>query len=269
MTRLLMALIPLITIAYTNVSVSSELSAREIMEKVDNRYVGESSQADAKLILIDRRGRERTRDLKMYNLNGDDVDKSIIFFRSPADVSGTAYLNYDYADDRDDDSRLFLPALKQVRRVAAGDRSGSFMGSDFTYSDINGVTIDWYDYTILDAEAEVNGEPAWLIESTPKPDYADRVEHETGYRKSHLWILKDSFVQIQGKLWLTRGNRIKYFSASNLELIDNIWTPMRLQMLTTRNGEREHASIFQYSSVVYNQSTDESLFTTQAMEQGD
>lgn len=268
MIRLMMAFIPIVTFACVSSAVADELSAHEIMEKVDNRYVGHSSQADAKLILIDRRERERARDLRMYNLNGDDVDKSIIFFRSPADVSGTAYLNYNYADHRDDDSWLFLPALKQVRRVASGDRSGSFMGSDFTYSDISGVTIDWYDYTILDAETEVNGEPAWLIESTPKADYVDRVERETGYRKSHLWVIKDSFIQVQGKIWLNRGNSIKYFSASDLKLINDIWTPMRLQMITTRNGEREHASIFQYSNVVYNKSTDESLFTTQAMEQG-
>lgn len=98
--------------------------------------------------------------------------------------------------------------------------------------------------------------------------YVDRVERETGYRKSHLWVIKDSFIQVQGKIWLNRGNSIKYFSASDLKLINDIWTPMRLQMITTRNGEREHASIFQYSNVVYNKSTDESLFTTQAMEQG-
>lgn len=269
MIRLLVALTPLITLACAQVSVAGELSARDIMAKVDERYVGDSSQADASLILIDRRGRERARDLRMYNLNGDEVDKSIIFFRSPADVAGTAYLNYDYADERDDDSWLFLPALKQVRRVAAGDRSSAFMGSDFSYSDINGVTIDWYNYVILEADTDVNGEPAWLIESTPKPEFADRIERETGYSKSHLWVLKDSFVQVQGKIWLTRGDRVKYFSASDLQLIDDIWTPMRLQMVTTRNGEREHASIFQYSRVVYNQSTDPSLFTTQAMEQGD
>lgn len=247
---------------------AEELTGREIMEKVDNRYTGDSSRSEAKLILMDRKGRERVRDLVMYSLDQEEVEKSIVFFRSPADVAGTSYMNYDYEDGRDDDSWLYLPALKQVRRVAAGDRSGSFMGSDFTYSDINGVTIDWYQYRVLDENAEVEGEPAWLIESTPKPEFAEKVSDETGYEKSHLWIRKDNFVQVQGKIWVTKGNRIKFFSATELEKIDDIWTPMRLQMVTTRNGEREHASVFDFAEVKYNAHTDENLFTTQAMQRG-
>lgn len=247
---------------------ASELSARDIIEKEDNRYTGDSSRADAKLILIDRRGRERVRDIRLYTLDLEDVEKSISFFLSPTDVAGTTYMNFDYDDGRDDDSWLYLPALKQVRRVAAGDKSGSFMGSDFTYSDINGVNIDWYNYTIINDSDTVDGADTWVIESTPKPEFADKVASETGYAKSHQWIRKDNFVQVQGKIWLERGGRIKYFSASELELIDDIWTPMRLQMVTTRNGEREHASVFQFSNMVYNEDTDESLFTTQSMQRG-
>lgn len=247
---------------------AEELTARDIVEKMDTRYTGDSSRARAQLVLIDRRGRERVRDLVMYQLDQGEVEKAITFFLSPADVEGTAYLSYDYADDRDDDSWLYLPALKQVRRIASGDRSGSFMGSDFTYSDINGVTTDWYQYELLDESAEVDGAEAWLIESTPKPDYAERVSDETGYKKSHLWIRKDNFIQVRAKIWEERANRIKYFSASELEEIDGIWTPMRMQMITTRNDEREHSSVFQFSEMVYNEHTDESLFTTQAMQEG-
>jgi len=249
-------------------ALAEELNAYDIIRKADERYTGDSSRSDAKLILIDRKGRERVRDLNMYSLDQKAMEKSIVFFRSPADVAGTSYMNYDYDDGRDDDSWLYLPALKQVRRVASGDRSGSFMGSDFTYSDINGVTIDWYNYRMLDENAEAGGESAWLIESTPKEEYADKVRDETGYEKSHLWIRKDNFVQVQGKIWVSKGKRIKYFSATELKEIDGIWTPMRLQMITARNGEQEHASVFDFSEVVYNEHTDEDLFTTQAMQRG-
>lgn len=249
-------------------ALADELSAHDIVKQMDERYTGDSSRSDAKLILIDDKDRERVRDLQMLSLDKGEVEKSIVFFRSPADVAGTSYMNYDYDDGRDDDSWLYLPALKQVRRVASGDRSGSFMGSDFTYSDINGTTIDWYQYRMLDENATVDGEPAWLIESTPKPEFTEKVKDETGYEKSHLWIRKDNFVQVQGKIWVTKGNRIKYFSATELEQIDGIWTPMRLQMVTTRNGEKEHASVFDFGEVVYNENTDEDLFTTQTMQRG-
>lgn len=246
---------------------ADQLSAREIMEKADTRYTGDSSRSDATLVLIDRRNRERVRDIRLYTLEETGVEKSISFFLSPTDVAGTAYMNYDYDAERDDDSWLYLPALKQVRRIAAGDKSSSFMGSDFTYSDINGINTDWYDYRVLQSDT-VGGADAWLIESTPKAEFADKVATETGYEKSHAWIRKDNFVQVQSKIWVSRGNRIKYFSATELEEIDGIWTPMRLQMLTARNGEQEHASVFQFSQVMYNEHSDASLFTTQAMQRG-
>ncbi|MDO3386583.1 outer membrane lipoprotein-sorting protein [Gilvimarinus sp. SDUM040013] len=249
-------------------AVAQELSAREIAVKSDTRYTGDSSRADAQLILIDRKGRERVRDIRLYSLDQPEVEKSISFFVSPNDVAGTTYMNYDYDDEKDDDSWLYLPALKQVRRVAAGDKSGSFMGSDFTYSDINGVNTDWYNYTMLDENAEVDGAAAWKIESTPKPEFKDKVESETGYLKSHMWIRKDNFVQVQGQIWTQRKGRMKYYSAQQLELIDGIWTPLRLQMITVRNNEKEHASVFQFSNFVYNEHTDDALFTTQSMQRG-
>ncbi|MDO6569315.1 outer membrane lipoprotein-sorting protein [Gilvimarinus sp. 2_MG-2023] len=247
---------------------AATMTAREIAVKSDTRYTGDSSRADAQLILIDRKGRERVRDIRTYTLDNAEMEKSISFFVSPTDVAGTTYMNYDYEDGRDDDSWLYLPALKQVRRVAAGDKSGSFMGSDFTYSDINGVNTDWYNYTMLDANAEVDGVPVWKIESTPKPEFADKVEGETGYIKSHLWIRKDNFVQVQGQIWTERKGWVKFFSAQQLEEIDGIWTPLRLQMISVRNNEKEHASVFQFSNYVYNQHTDEELFTTQSMQRG-
>lgn len=248
---------------------AEDLTAREIMERVDARDTGTSSEADAQLILIDKKDRERVRDLRMLSLEDDDTTQSITFFRSPTDVAGTAYLSYDHDDaDRDDDAWLYLPALKQVRRIAAGDRSGSFMGSDFSYSDLNGPNIDWYDYTLISADEEVNGHPTWRIESVPKPEYTERVLDETGYERSELWIRKDNYVQVQAKIWVKDGGRVKYFSARDLEQVDGIWTAKRIQMITTRNGEREHASVFQILRIDYNQHTDASLFTTQAMQQG-
>lgn len=243
------------------------LSAREVMIEVDNRYTGDSSRADAQLVLIDNRERERVRDLQLYTLEEAGVSKAITFFRSPADVAGTAYLNHDY-DSQADDSWLFLPALKQVRRVAAGDRSGSFMGSDFTYSDINGTTIAWYDYRMLDRDASAGGAAAWLIEAVAKPEFTDLVADETGYDRSHLWIRKDNFVPVQSQIWVSRGNRVKYYSASDLVETDSIWTAMRQQMVTTRNGEREHSSVLRLSNIHYNEDNDPALFTTQAMQRG-
>ena len=253
--------------ALLNVAQAETLSAREIMERVDDRYTGDSSVSDANLILIDRNNRERVRDLRLYSLEEEGVTKAVTYFLAPTDVAGTSYLSYDQ-DNQEDEAWLYLPALKQVRRVAAGDRSNSFMGSDFSYSDLNGTTLEWYDYELLSDDESVDGHPVWKIESRPKPEFAEQVSNETGYERSHLWIRKDNFMQVQGQIWVERGGRVKYFSARDIEEVDGIWTAHRIQMITTRNGEREHGSVFQINDVKYNDHTDPSLFTTQAMQRG-
>lgn len=254
------------TPAITAQTQTEKLDAREIMRRVDERYTGDTQTSVSTLTLIDKKGRERNRELKMFSMDKTDVEKSIVYFLAPADVKGTAYMSFDWEDEnREDDSWLYLPALQQVKRVAASDESGAFMGSDFSYADINGMDFEDFDYTMLKESDMVNGHDCWLIESRPKND---KIVDKTGYTSAQSWVRKDIFMVVQGKIEVKKGKKTKYFSATDLEQIDNIWTAKTLQMITTRNGKKEHASVFKFAEVLYNQQVDESRFDTQAMQRG-
>ena len=43
----------------------------------------------------------------------------------------------------------FLPALKKSKRIASSDKSGSFMGSDFNYSDMTRRNLEAYDFRLV------------------------------------------------------------------------------------------------------------------------
>lgn len=248
---------------------AAELTAIEVMTRADSRYDGDTSIADYSMVLIDRRERQRTRKLRIYSKDYGRDSRQLSQFESPVDIRGTSYLNYDWDDpDRDDDSWLYLPALQRVRRIASSDTSDSFLGSDFTYADINGIEISWYDFRFINESEDVDGFDTWVIEATPKPEFKDKAENATGYSRLQSWIRKDNFVQVRGQAWELRGNRIKYFTSSEIEEIDDIWTIGRLQAITTRNGRQEHASVLQLNNVVYNQDVDENLFTTETMQRG-
>lgn len=250
-------------------SGAAELSAEEVMQAADSRYNGDSSIGEFTMVLIDRRDRQRTRELKIYSKDYGEDSKALSLFESPADIRGTGYLSFDWDDtERDDDSWLYLPSLQRVKRIASNDTSDSFMGSDFTYADINGYELDWYDYRFIDENATVNGEQVWHIEFTPKPEYKERAEEATGYSKGEVWIRKDNLVQIRGQFWQLRGNRIKFFSAEDIEQIDGVWTVNRMQAITTRNGKQEHASVLQLNSIRYNVGVEDSMFTTEFMQRG-
>lgn len=261
-------ILPWAIVFSTNLA-GAELTALEVMQQVEDRDDGDSFTADYTMVLIDRRDRQRTRNLRIFSKDQGADTLSLSQFESPADIRGTSYLNHDWDDpDRDDDSWLYLPALQRVKRIASSDTSDSFLGSDFTYSDINGLELDWFDYAFVSESEAVDGHDTWQIEVTPKPELKDRAEDATGYSKLHVWISKDNFVQLRAQAWELRGNRVKYFNSTGIEVVDGIWTTHRLQAVTTRNGRQEHASVLQLNNIVYNTDVDDDLFTTESMQRG-
>ena len=78
--------------------------ARAIMEKVDARNDGDNQTADMEMILIDKKDNKRVRKLRTFSKDKGDDTLKLMFFRHPADVKDTAFLNYDYDKaDKDDE----------------------------------------------------------------------------------------------------------------------------------------------------------------------
>jgi hypothetical protein len=252
-----------------SVLAQQTLSAAQIMALVDARYAGDSITVKSRLTLIDKNKRERHRLLQRFTRKFDGNEKSLSFVLSPADLYGTGYLNLSHDNaDLEDDSWLYLPALKQIKRIAATEKSAPFLGSDFSFTDINGTDVNWYNYTMLDESVEVDGVDTWHILSEPKPGLAQKVIEETGYTRSHLWVRKDNYIQVKAKIWLKNPHEIKYFSASELENIDGIWTAKRVQMVSTRNGKFQHASVFLINEISYNQPVSAQMFIPATLTKG-
>ncbi|WDP91272.1 MAG: outer membrane lipoprotein-sorting protein [Desulfobacter sp.] len=245
------------------------LTAGQVMEAVDNREDGNTLTADTKMILINKNKSKRVRDIKNIRKDYGPDKKGILFFLSPQDVRNTAYMSFDWDDPaREDDSWLYLPALGKVKRIAAGDKSSAFMGSDFSYADINGMEIKDWDYTFAKESFDLKGVDTWVISGRPKPEARERVAEETGYSKILLWVRKDNFVVAKAKYWVNKGKKIKFFKADDIKTIDGIWTPLKLTMVTTAKGKPVHTTVLLVSNVTYNAPVSDNYFTPRRMEQG-
>lgn len=248
---------------------ASEMSALDVMTRMDNRESGQDSVSNMTMTLIDRRGNKRVRKLKAYRKKYDDVTKSINFFISPADVRNTAFLAFDWKDEgKEDDNWLYLPALRKVKRISGGNKKDAFMGSDFSYSDINGQDISLWDFKFLKRSDVVDGHDCWVIEALPKPTEKERVIDETGYEKNISWVRKDLYMTVKGIMYVRKGRQIKYFTATDIENIQGIWTAKKLTMITTKRKKTEHSTIIQFDDMLFNQGVNDNLFTTQRMERG-
>lgn len=249
------------------VSAADTLTAQAIMERVDARDEGTSSIATSTMVLIDRKERQRSRQLKQYAKEYSDTQKYMAHFLSPADLKDTVYINYDWQQSgTEDDSWLYLPALNKVKRISSEDRSGAFLGSDFSYADISGFELDWYDYTLLKESEFVDGKDCWVIEYQAKEQFKNKVLSTTGDLKTQTWVRKDIFFQVKSKIWKERGGKIKYYLASNIEEIDGIWTAKKMQMITTKNEQREHSSIFLIQNIAYGGEVRDDIFIPDNMQ---
>ena len=153
--------------------------------------------ADLTMILRDKLGRENKRSLRIQLLEVlNDGDKVLLIFDNPRDVKGTAFLTHSHRN-KPNDQWLYLPALKRVKRISSSKQSGSFMGSEFSYNDLNNPEIDKYKYTWIEDKACGNL-VCTVTEWVP-------VEKDSGYSRQLVWHDKDEL-----RIW-----KIEYFDRRN------------------------------------------------------
>ncbi len=128
-------------------------SPRDIMDKAAQARKLDGSEAVVKMIMTDDKGGTRERKITMATKLYDDgkTEKRIMRFLAPADVKGTGVLVFDY-DSAPDDVWIFLPALRKTRRIVSSQRSQSFLGSEFSFGDLNVPSLDEFTYTLVKEE---------------------------------------------------------------------------------------------------------------------
>jgi outer membrane lipoprotein-sorting protein len=242
---------------------AAELTADDILSKVRNRHDGSDNYAKASLILKEKNGSVRTRNLLFLQKDYGKDDKLTLNFTEPADVKGVVLqsVNYDEAAAKEDDQWMYLPAFRQIRRIAATDKRGSFMGSQFSYIDLDKLRVTDYRQKII-GEEKINDRDCYLIERTP---VSLEVINRTGYHKINVWVEKDTFLVIKQVYFDAKGIPFKEFLAKKIEVIQNILTITHSEM---RDLVNSRASDLVFSDVIYDVGLNDSLFQQNIMKTG-
>lgn len=237
-------------------------SARDIMDKAAIARKLDGSEAVMKMTIEDKgqtRERKLTMATKLYD--GGKTEKRIFRFASPADVKGTGVLVFDY-DTKSDDVWIFIPSLRKTRRIVSSQRSQSFMGSEFSYGDLNIPTLDEFDYTLVKEES-ANGEDCYVIDATPK----DKATAESeGYSKKTAWVSKKKFAIVKAVYYDLSGKVLKELNSTDIKLIDpknNRYRAMRMEMTNKQNGRK---SVFESEKIALAPDTKDEFFTPRYLE---
>lgn len=240
------------------------LDAVEIIDAVNARDDGLHIIRDLKMQLTDKRGKKRIQETHFYRKYYGEDKKSVMFYKKPKRLKGTGFLTYDNFS-KDDEQWLYLPSLRKVRRVSASDRGDWFLGTDFSYEDIkkeSKISKEDYDFTLL-GEEKISENDVYKIQFLAKNTDTAK---ELGYSKLISYIDKNIFIARKVIFYDERGELLKTLHATEIRLVDGIWTIHHMNM---KNHQNNHTSDFYFSNVDYKKKVSDNIFTKGALKRGD
>lgn len=247
------------------------LNGHEIMVKhEDARKVAEFT-AKATLITV-KAGTKKEKSFTIWRkLKPDTVHfDSVTRFHAPAEVKGEAILFLENAKG-ENDIMIYLPAYQKVRRIERSQQSASFMGSDFSYSDITTPHVDDYTHRLQGEEAcppaaLASGEKVtcFMVEAKPA---TDAIRERTGYSRTLTWVRKDNFMVVKNENYDAADALVKTSVLSQIERVSGgKWFTKRIEVATKKDGG---LTTLQFSDVKTDVKLDDALFTQQALAKGE
>ncbi len=230
------------------------LTGEQVMSKAlkANYYAGQDAMAEGKMTITDKNGSVRIRQFKVLRANqteqatAKDDQNYFVKFSHPNDLDGMVFMVKKHVG-KTDDRWLYLPKLDLVRRIAAGDKRTSFVGSDVLYEDVSGRHL------MEDTHELASQSKSYFItKSTPKQ--ASSVEFK--YYKT--WVHKKTFLALKREYYDTNDNKYRQLKVKKVAKFDGIPTVINTQVHDYNTGS---VTTVTYGDVKYNVGIKNDLFT--------
>lgn len=239
------------------VGATNAQDGTELINKALNAYYypGADGKAEIKMEIIAAGGGVRNREMVMVRLNTGEPggnQKFFIYFKQPNDVRDTTFMVYKN-EGKNDDRWIFVPSVKLINKIAASDKRGSFMGSDFNYEDVSGRFTDQDSHT-FEKEEDLDGRATYVVKSTPND--------KTEYTYKRTWIDKENFLPVKEEYYGTGDELLRTFTLGDIQDIDGFATPMKRTMKDHKTGGH---SVITIEKAQYNLKLKESDFSERRM----
>jgi len=240
------------------VSVYAQNDANAVMTFAKNRVKSDTVSSRSRMVITAKDGNTSERVIDQFSKDGPNGSRTVIVFQRPANVAGSRFLTMDNASGGTD-QWIFLPSLGRVRRIAASESGGNFMGTDFSYDDISSMDrdISLDTHTIL-REESINGKNCYVIQSIPK-------DTSYQYSKTNTWVDKENFLIYKSEMYNRRGEVAKTMEMSDFKEVQGRITPMQTKVSTVSAGTS--TTIFM-EIMKYDDPIPDGVFTSAYLETG-
>ena len=242
-----------------------EYTADDIARQVAARPEGLATQRTIDIVLTNKRGRSKVRRAFVIKENRNDVRYTRFTYTEPKAIRNTAFLSHDSQNLSTTDGRWFyMPSLRKVRRVPASDRGDYFLGTDFTYEDIQSeLKFDLADYDFrYETSSVVDGMTRHVLSGKPT---SQRIARELGYGTFRAVIDESTWMPVKVEFMDLEEQPLKTIHVNRIEQIDGVWTAMDIRAVNHQTG---HQTQFTFRDISYPTDLDDQLFEPPALARG-
>lgn len=175
-------------------------------------FAWEGARTRVRMLLTDADGSSKERAMDILGRRIGGLFQTMVRFLAPQDIAGTAFLMLERANDASE-QYVYLPGLKRTRRIVGREREGSFMGSDFTYADMQRVDAKYATHKRMPDEM-LGTEAVYVLESTIAPDAP------SSYGKVVTWVRKSDYIALRTRFHDKKGTLVKTLYSRRVREID-------------------------------------------------
>ena len=193
---------------------SEDLSAEEIIDRAmaRNSLGFESGRAQVTLLVYDRAGERRERSLDVRSKRQNERSRTLMSLTNPAEVRGQAFLFVENPEGTDD-MWMYVPAFDVTRRVEGNQRRSSFLGSHFTFADLESRDLRDAQYRRLSDES-IGDHSVYVIQATPK------TPAESDYGRVVAYIRKTDHIPLRVRFYDKEGDIAKTLFSEKINTTD-------------------------------------------------
>jgi len=229
---------------------------KEIVRRSLDLMVFRSQGAEMTMTMTLRNERGETRTRKMFarTRKQEGLTRTLVRFTAPSDVAGTAFLFVENRD-RDDDQHMYLPALKVVKRIVGKQKQSKFMGSDFTYADLEWRDLEQARYRALPDE-KVGKDLCHVIEAEPTK--------KESYELTRSWIRKKDDVPLRIQFFDRSKRLLKVLFVKEVKPVGKTLSVTKLKMSNKQTG---HSTFLSIDQIKLRDDLPADAFTVRALKQ--
>tara|TARA_R110002096_G_scaffold434692_1_gene657473 strand:+ start:110371 stop:111114 length:744 start_codon:yes stop_codon:yes gene_type:complete len=232
-----------------SLTIANGQTAREIIQKADEKTRGAKSAITEMKITIVRPKWTREMELKTWS-KGEDFSLTLI--QAPAKDKGTTFLK------RDKEIWNYIPSIERSIKLPPSMMMQSWMGTDLTNDDLvkESSVLNDYDHKIL-GDSIIQNRNCYKIELIPKENAP------VVWGKIILFIDKKDFIQLRSEMYDEDGYLVNIMNSSGIKLLGGKMLATKMEVIPVE--EEGQKTVMEIKSIEFDKEIKDSFFTVKNM----